>query len=685
MRNSLSIKLAINNIKNNRRFFIPRIISEAGLLCCLYIAITLAGDKRLSEMKGGDYIPSLMIIGVIVLLILSVVIMFYTNNFLMKQRKKEFGIYNILGMEKKHVGRVLLAESSICSLIAIAVGIALGILFYKLCSLLICRLLKSSIVLGFYFINAKSILLSAGCFFVFDIVIYFINLIDIARLKPIELLSSKSAGEKEPNVKWVLLVIGVIFLAAGYYISITTESPLASMELFLVAVLLVVFGTYFLFVSGTVLILKTLKKKDQYYYNKKHMPAVSGLLYRMKQNAVGLASIAILATGVLVMVSTTVSLYAGMDGVLDKNYPDEMYFSATYVSESGIRDDVPYEELENIVRASAKESGVSISNVESNEYLLSHYKVDNNNLIAVGSNITSDGVNEIINVVMITEETYTHLTGDSLNLSDDEIVTCRISSPSTSIKDLEGDIRIMDSDFKVKEVIMQFPISTQVAASGFSTYGIVVSNETVFQKMYLKQVEINGDFASEITKRVAVDFADRESAVEVGYNINDDIYSELDSYSISAEKDGSTLYITLDTYWEAKDSLLGMYGTFLFLGLLLGAVCLFATTLIIYYKQISEGYEDRDRFQIMEKVGMSYVEVKSTINSQILLVFFLPLAVSLVHILFAYPMLKRMLKILLLYKENLFLICTICSFAVFAVVYIIIYKVTSKTYYRIVH
>ena len=299
MKTGFFLKLARSNISKNRRFFLPRILSEAGLLCVFYIVFTLRADERILQLRGGQYIEVFMSIGVAVMMLLSVILLFYINSFLMKQRKREFGVYNILGLEKRHICRVLFHETALSSLASVVLGLAMGTLFYKLCSLLICQLLNAEIVLGFYFINARSLALSGAFFLVLDVMAYGVNCVTIARLKPVELLSSANVGEREPKVKWPLLVLGLLALGGGYYISLTTQNPLKALVLFFVAVILVIIGTYFLFVAGSIFVLKALKKNKRFYYNKKHMPAVSGLLYRMKQNAVGLASIAILATGVL--------------------------------------------------------------------------------------------------------------------------------------------------------------------------------------------------------------------------------------------------------------------------------------------------------------------------------------------------------------------------------------------------
>ena len=372
MKTGFFLKLARSNISKNRRFFIPRILSEAGLLCVFYIVFTLRADERLLEIRGGEYIGMFMSIGVAVMTLLSVILLLYINSFLMKQRKREFGVYNILGLEKRHIDRVLFHETAISSLVSVALGLLTGVLFYKACSLLICRLLGAEIVLGFYFISVRNLAISGLLFMALDLLTYGINCVTIAKLKPVELLSSANVGEREPKVKWLLLVLGVLALGGGYYISVTTESPLKAIALFFVAVILVIIGTYFLFVAGSIFVLKALKKNQKFYYNKKRMPAVSGLLYRMKQNAVGLASIAILATGVLVMISTTVSLYAGQEETLRRNYPQDYYLSARYVEWNQEGDltfsqEIPLDTLTRVVKQEAEKNGLTVQDIKRQE------------------------------------------------------------------------------------------------------------------------------------------------------------------------------------------------------------------------------------------------------------------------------------------------------------------------------
>lgn len=689
MKTGFFLKLARSNISKNRRFFLPRILSEAGLLCVFYIVFTLRADERILQLRGGQYIEVFMSIGVVVMMLLSVILLFYINSFLMKQRKREFGVYNILGLEKRHICRVLFHETALSSLASVVLGLAMGTLFYKLCSLLICQLLNAEIVLGFYFINARSLALSGAFFLVLDVVAYGVNCVTIARLKPVELLSSANVGEREPKVKWPLLVLGLLALGGGYYISLTTQNPLKALVLFFVAVILVIIGTYFLFVAGSIFVLKALKKNKRFYYNKKHMPAVSGLLYRMKQNAVGLASIAILATGVLVMISTTVSLYAGAEETVKRNYPQDYYLSARYLqwSDEGQllhSEDMPRETMLRAVEQGAEKNGLTIKEIALQEYLTVSYIYENDTLTCerVSGN-AADNLKGLSVITYITEEMYRSLGGEALNLAKDEIAVCPMDIRQSGFD--RPTLTIGEDTYQIKTTIPLFPISSGMEAAATNSYGIVVEDESVLAHIFDQQKAAYGEAASDYTRRIAASFAGRGANGDVGEKLERDVEEYLKEEAFPQQQEpGESLVIRGSTVWGARESVTAMCGALLFLGIILGLVCLFATVLIVYYKQISEGYEDRVRFQIMQKVGMSRREVKSTINSQVLLVFFLPLVVAGMHLAFAFPILEKVLHILLLSSTSLFVICSLVTFGVFAAVYTLIYMATARTYYKIV-
>ncbi|MBQ6119348.1 MAG: ABC transporter permease [Clostridia bacterium] len=691
MKNGFYTKIALENVKKNGRLYLPRILAEAGLLGCFYILITLAMDSRLSEALGGAYLPTFMWMGTAVLGLLSLILILYVNSFLMKRRKSEYGLYNVLGLEKRHIGKVLFAESAVTSLLSVAAGLCFGVLFYKLSSLLICRLLRSEIVAGFYYLNAATVLLSGGAFLALDLFAFLVNLIAIRRLNPAELLSAKKAGEREPKTRWAMLIVGALSLGTGYGIALIVKSPLQAIFLFFAAVILVIVGTYCLFVTGTTFVLKCLKKNETYYYNKKHMPAVAGLLFRMKQNAVGLASIALLATGVLVMISTTVSLYSGVQDTMETNYPRQLYLSA-YRQEGEEITHISSAKLEEIVREAAAENGVTVQDVESERLLTVSYLLRDGHLLTKTEAEGGYDVSELCSVMFITEETYAELqskkntaedpapsrAAEGLGLKKDEIAFCRIASVAMDLGFMPETLTLHGSTYKVKENLTYFPIGSNMSTV-VNVLGIVVADDDVLNGIYLAQKDAYGEYASEFADRIGVTFADEAAAGAVGEQLSQSVTEKLEAVGTG------TLQYDLDTKWESLHNVLEMYGTFLFLGILLGFVCLFSTILIIYYKQISEGYEDRERFQIMEKIGMDAREVKKTIGSQLVLQFFLPPATAALHTAVAFPILLKLLKILMLTNTSLFIVCTLVTLAVFALVYAAVYVLTARTYYKIVH
>ena len=536
-------KLAINNIRKNSRFFFPRICTEAGLIACFYIMLTLSMDGRMQSVKGGNYLSAFMWMGVAILALLSAVLMLYINRFLMKQRKREFGVYNVLGMEKRHVGRVLFFENLISSLLSVIAGLLAGMLLYKLCSLLICRLLQTGAVAGFYYVTPLTLIPTVAFFLALGFLIFLLNRISVALMKPVELLQSGSAGEREPKIKWVMLISGLVCLGTGYYLTITTESPLNALALFFAAVLLIIAGTYFLFVAGSIFVLKTLRKNKNFYYRPKNMPAVGGLLYRMKQNAVGLASISILATGVLVMISTTMSLYSGYESVLKKNYPQHLYLEAGF---SGDNEEIEFlspSDLEKIVRNAAEKNGAEIKDVEYHEYLLLAY-YNSDNILYTQPEMNEADVMEVSsdigNYFFMTEKTYSDLTGETLGLSQNEIVVCSIYNPE-GLKDVTGTLTIHGREYRIKNNIYHFPISASYLASMFSCYGVVVSDENTLNEIYVSQKKVLGQFASDYTRRIAVTFADSGKAEAAGDAIENDIRASLNKLS-----DGRVLHYNLD-------------------------------------------------------------------------------------------------------------------------------------------
>ncbi len=677
MRAGLYRRLAWNNLRKNARLYVPNVLTGVGLTAVFYILYTLSQDQRLHSVRGGRYLPTVMAMGVIVIGLLSVILMLYTNRFLMKQRNREFGLYNVLGLEKRHIGKILFWETATCALLAVGLGLLAGMVLYKLCALVICRVLAVESVLGFYYISLKTLAVPGLYFLGIYALMFVLNGAHIRAMKPVELLESANVGEREPKVKWFLLLVGLGSLAAGYWISVTSKDPYQTLNLFFVAVILVIIGTYCLFLTGTTAALKLLKKNKQFYYRKNHMVSVSGLLYRMKQNALGLASIAILATMVLVMVSSTVSLYAGIEDTLERKHPHHLSLSANYgVGEESVA--IPGDVLLEMIRETAEEKGLQISNVLEERYLGCAFGLDGETLRTDWENPGNTG--RPIMCIFMTAGEYQKHTGLPVDLAEGELA---FFSKESNAYGLTENLTIGMRTFRCVQKLDSFPVMPPMYA-GADGFGFVVRDEAALEEIYTLQKEAYQEAASEMTNRVLVDFSDEKAAEKAWDGFYRALGNRLRAYVEAQPGSNGGYGSSTQSLWEDMEYYYGMYGTLMFLGLLLSTVFLLATALIIYYKQISEGYEDAARFQIMQKVGMSGREVRASITSQILLVFFLPLGVAAVHMAFAFPMLTHMLEVLFDCGKTLFLGCTVGALGLFAVIYVMIYSVTARVYYRIV-
>ncbi len=670
------LKLATANIKKNKRLYIPHIFAEAGLIAMFYIMMTLQKDENL--VKVASQLLMIIEMGVAVVVILSFIIVLYTNSFLMKQRKREFGLYNVLGMNKTDIGRILFFENFISYIMSSVIGIGIGILLYKLCTSLISKILKIPTILGFY-ISIKSIIITIGLFFVLFFITYIYNQWQIIRLKPSTLLLSNQMGEKEPKIKWILLLLGLLFLGGGYYLAITIESPLQALEIIFIAIILVIIGTYFLFVAGTIALLKSLKKNKKYYYQPNHMTAVSGLLYRMKQNAVGLSSICILATGVLVMLSTTVSLYAGVEDSVNSLQENDLQISGNILGDvhSGKRIQAEFIEL---IKKVAKELDIEVTYLDTKNYFEAVYEYENGNLLSMESkNYT--GSTEMNSITVMTASEYERLMGIKLNLQKNQVACMPVNDGANNeFKHFYIDNMEFENVYTLEKVP-----STRNTFTIFECYFMVVSDETVMNQIiqqYFSDLPAVNKGENNI---VALNYNGTDSQkTEFEERIKKEATDVISNLSKNNSPANETQF-NFDSKKELYQNLYQMVGGFLFLGIMLGIVFVFATAIIIYYKQISEGYEDRHRFIIMQKVGMSNREVQKSIRSQIFLVFFLPLIVAIIHLGVAFKPLNCLLQIFFMPNSLLFLICAVISVIIFAVIYGFIYSITAKTLHHTIY
>lgn len=662
-------RLAAQNMRKNARTYVPYLIASVFTVAMFFIIATLADSSALASMRGGQSLEVTLGFGIYVVGIFAVIFLFYTNSFLVKRRKKEFGLFNILGMEKKHIGRIIAYETLYTALISIVPGIGLGLAFYKLVILLLMKIMQFDLKFGFEF-SSQAFLTTAALFAAIFALTLLNSLRQIHLAKPIELLRGGQTGEREPKTKWALAVLGVLCLGGGYYISITTTQPLQALTLFFLAVVLVIVGTYCLFTAGSIAVLKALRKNRRYYYKTSHFINVSGMMYRMKQNAVGLANICILSTMVLVMVSTTVSLYIGMEDAVRRMYPRDIVTEEHLM----IDPDGGADESQNIPDIAGRllsERGLRPENELKYTYMDVPMLRSGTDFDYNPRGYTSEFNGAAYDLILLPADDFNALTGGALALEDDE--ACVFSGKR--IYD-GGEISIAGERFRVRESGL-LPDGLSLTDSyainaDENILHVVVSGEDTLERMFRRQTGEGGASVYPLRKYYAFDLnAPDETVNEVFEAISDTVTSQRFSGR-------------LDTQGDSRDAFLGMYGGLFFLGIFLGLTFMMAAVLIIYYKQVSEGYEDKARFAIMQKVGLSRREVRKTIRAQILTMFFLPLLVACVHIAFAFPVITRLLRILYLTNVPLFAACTAGSIAIFALFYAVVFSLTAKVYYRIV-
>lgn len=652
-------KLAVSNIKKNGKAYFPYILTCILTVAMYYIFKSLSMNPGLNQMVGTTYLSFMLMFGSVIIALFALIFLFYTNSFLVKRRKKEFGVFNILGMEKRHLALVLGWETLYVMLISLAAGLGIGIALDKAMFLLIGRIIGAEVALGF-FVSPKVIAMTAALFAGIFLLIFLYSACQIHIANPVELLRAGSAGEKEPKARWLITLVGVGCVGSGYYIAITTENPLASIFAFFIAVTLVIAGTYLLFTAGSIAFLKLLRKNKNFYYKTRHFTSVSGMIYRMKQNAVGLANICILSTMVLVMVSSTSSMMIGMEDILSTRYTSELMVTSHEM------DAERNKKVLDTVQALQKEQNFSVKNEIRYTYLnFSAFR--NGDTFSVEHSAAITAIDSSYVLFFMTLDDYNRIQEEQKTLNDGEILLY-----SNRISYDEPVLKLFEKEYRVAEKLDHFIGNGTLAANISSAQFIVVPDLEEIQKIYVKQKEVYGDRSAGIDTFYGFD--SEESAKE-----------QIRFYNEAAKAlKVQGLDVWVESRAEAKTDFVGLYGGFFFMGIFLGMLFVMATVLIIYYKQISEGYDDRDRFVIMQKVGMDHGEVKASIRSQVLTVFFLPLVVAGIHVAAAFPLVSRLLALLNFVNTKLYVTCTVCSFGVFAVMYVVIYIVTARVYYRIV-
>ena len=658
MRKLFYARLALDNIRKNARTYIPYILSCVFTVAMTYILYMLPEDPGLTGTRGEVTIRSTLVLGSFVVTIFAVIFLFYTSSFLTKRRRKEFGLLNVLGMEKKHLAKMMFFETLFVGLFSAVVGLLLGVALSKLVLLFLLKLLDFDVAFGLTF-SLKAALITLFIFAAIFLLILLNNIRLVHFASPVELLRGDKVGEREPKAKWLLVLIGVLTLGAGYLMAVTIQNPLEALMFFFVAVVLVIIGTYCLFTAGSIAVLKLLKRNRHYYYQPEHFISVSGMMYRMKQNAVGLGNICILSTMVLVMLSATSTMFIGTESSLMGRYPREI---AVQDWDLERRD-----EVNAVIDDWLADNGWTAEN------RIDYVKEEFSGLLRDGRMIfdyTEDfDSGELVTLSCVSLEDFNRLTGRNDVLEPGQIYLFPYDGDSIELLGLEfetldpGDVDLMAT----------------FTGSYYGLYGDIITLVTpdmaTLEELDRRQQEIYDSAASSIIHQVAFDIAEPVDFENIFRQ--DDLFSRL-------SEDAGVEDVRVYVREQERDYIYSMNGGLFFLGVFLGLLFIMATVLIMYYKQLSEGYDDKRNFSIMRKVGLEKAEIRRSVRSQVLIMFYLPLVTACVHIAFAFPFIMRLLPLVGINDVGLFALCTLVSVVAFALIYAACYGLTARTYYRIV-
>lgn len=664
----LYARLAAGGIRRNGKLYIPYILTCSLMVMIFYIVNFLSDNPLLDGMRGGEMMKQMMTIGVIIMVVFSAIFLFYTNSFLIKSRKREFGLYNILGMGKRNLARIMTWETLMVYLMSMALGVGAGILFSKLAELIAVKIIRGEAQYQFS-VSGTAV---AACLIVFAVIFFLIHLNVLRQVftaKPIELLHSENAGEKPPRANWFPAVLGALMLGAAYYMAVTIEEPMTAMLGFMAAVILVIAATYLLFMAGSVVICRALQKNKKYYYRTNHFVSVSQMSFRMRKNGAGLASICILSTMVLVTLSSTICLYMGEGEILEQRYPRDIVTSVYGLPESEI---TSYREsVEELV----ERHGVSPENVLAYSYADLSGAVIGNRFDMERAN-TSEVSLDLRSVYVVPISDYNALYGTDIRLSDGE------AAVYFKGKGFDYDEIQLDDwgSYRITQRLDKFTITGTDSASVTDTIYLFVKNHSDLDSLYSYQnsiTEVHGGMISYKVFYYCFDLdCDDSAKLEINKALTDEFRAE--NHPLTYE------WLSTECRVFEYEEFFGLYGGLFFLGIIFGGVFILAAVLIMYYKQISEGFDDRARFDILRKVGMNDRDIRRAVDSQVLTVFFAPLIAAGVHMIFAFPMLTKLLGLFAMRDTGFLALVTLVCYAVFAGLYIVVYAATSRSYYRIV-
>lgn len=667
MNRNLYGKLARNNIRKNKNTYFPYIFSSIIIVALFYILSIISGEIGNIGFAGERTMKSILALGVYVAGMFSLIFILYTNSFLLKRREKELGLYSVLGMEKRHINKVILYETFYIGGISIVFGMLFGLLFSKLMFAFLLNILKLDTSIRLY-ITRKPMIVTGGIFIGIFVLVMFYNMIKIRRTNPIDLVSGGKKGEREPKGNWIVGLIGLLSLGIGYYIALSIKNPINSIPMFFVAIMFVMVGTYFLFSSGSIIILKLLKKNKTFYYNKKNFIYISNMLYRMKQNAVSLANIAILSTAAILIISTTMSLYLGINDVMEHMYPRDVIIDIPMKDSHEIQD---IETIEKIISDRKNENNLQVKNPR-RYYSLSYISYLDENLLVADNLVKGPSLENTFDVRIFTIKDYNEIHGQDLELNKGEAYYY-----SDGIDLNFNSVKLLEKEYKLKGELDTWELSRETL---FNEINIIVSDLEEIKYLEVAANEEQNQREQGSSYRVYNIYynyqfdldGDIEGKINFGTNLRDVLKNSVEGFPGVRDR---------YTYSETVQSI---YGSVYFIGIFLGILFIVTTVLIIYYKQITEGYEDRHRFKTLQEVGMSKGEVKKAIKSQVLLVFSLPLITAIIHVFVANSIVNKILLALSLTNTRLFLTVTKGVILVFSIAYGIVYRWTAKVYYKIV-
>lgn len=666
-------KFALNNLVKNKKFIIPYVLSAIFTIMSFYILSSLAFGDNLDKLPNGiDATKQVLSFGIIVIALFSVIFLFYTYSFLVKRRVREFGLYSVLGMTKKQIAKILVLETIFIAVTTIVLGIGLGIIFDKLMLLVLLKLFSAGVSFGFSITPIAivfSVLLFGGIYFL--LLLY--TVIKIARLRIVALLKDENKGEKEPKSRWILAIIGLALIGYGYYTAQTVQNPIKALTVFFFAVVAVIIGTYLVFMAVSITVLKIMKNNKNFYYKPKNFISVSGLLYRMKRNAVGLANICILSTMVLVTMGSTSALYAGMEKSYNERFPRQLMIAGYHSTSDKLK------EIENNVKLAAKEAGTEVQDLVSyNSVPMIGRLIDDK--FNFEANLGVDLAN-VKMIVVLQLKDYNKFANKNKTLESNEIFLHVDKKGEYN----NNTISLNGLEYKVKEKLAEFPGTIgSDSANIIDTYYVIVKDNKEAEKIAAKLEEKYAELNKQDAAKRGISIATGAPTVQnyIAFNIKDTTKEAkvIENFKKLEKQSG----IEIEGKEENKLTFRGVFASFLFIGVFISFIFVISQVVIMYYKQISEGYEDKGNFEIMRKVGITDKQIKQSIRSQVLLIFFSPLIIATLHTIVAYPFIEKILRLFLITDNSIFLQALAVTIVVFAIFYLIVYAITSKIYYRII-